>query len=59
VDFWTKWWEGLLLEVLVYRTALVVGRMVSSTENTADITYLRGHWVVEWEPAHLTHLGFR
>jgi hypothetical protein len=29
VDFWTKWWEGLVLEVLVYRAALVVSRMVS------------------------------
>jgi hypothetical protein len=38
VDFWTKWWEGLLLEVLVYRAALAVDRMVSSTEDTADIT---------------------
>jgi hypothetical protein len=38
MDFWTKWFEGLLLEVLVYRAALVVGRIVSSTEDTADIT---------------------
>jgi hypothetical protein len=38
VDFWTKWWEGLPLEVLVYRAALVVGRMVSSTGDTTDIT---------------------
>jgi hypothetical protein len=38
VDFWKKWWEGLLLEVLVYRAALVVSRMASSTEDTAYIT---------------------
>jgi hypothetical protein len=38
VDFWTKWLEGLLLEVLVYRATFVVSRMVSSTEDTADIT---------------------
>jgi hypothetical protein len=38
VDFWTKWWEGLMLEVLVYRAALVVGRMLSSTEDTVDTT---------------------
>jgi hypothetical protein len=37
-DFLTKWWEGLLLEVLVYHAALVVSRMVSSTVDTADIT---------------------
>jgi hypothetical protein len=33
-----KWWEGVLLEALVYRAVFVVGRMVSSTEETADIT---------------------
>jgi hypothetical protein len=38
VDFWTKWWEGLLLEVLVDRAVLVVSRLVSSTEDTADVT---------------------
>jgi hypothetical protein len=27
VDFWTKWWEGFLLEVVVYHAALVVSRM--------------------------------
>jgi hypothetical protein len=36
--FLDEWWIGLLLEVLVYRAALVVGRMVASTEDTADIT---------------------
>jgi hypothetical protein len=35
---WTKWWEGLLLEVVVYGTALVVSRIVSPTEDRADIT---------------------
>jgi hypothetical protein len=44
------------LEIFIDRTTLVVGRVISIAEDTLERS-LRG--LVEWPPAHFTHLGLR
>jgi hypothetical protein len=59
--FHSERWTFLFLKFFVDRTFLIILRMVSSTQKTSDNTrsFFPVSLVVEWSPAHFTHLSLK